>query len=95
MIHLRETTDVQKIKFIPKELKATSIVLNDVVIDDLEFYIENYYLIVSSVFDLKEGNFYDLIVKKGTDIVYIDKVFCTNQELKDYTINENTYIVYE
>ena len=95
MIHLKETTEIQSITFIPKELKATSIILNDVVIDDLEFYIEKYYLVVSAVFDLKDGNFYDLIVKNGNDIVYIDKVFCTNQELKDYTINENTYIVYE
>jgi len=46
-------------------------------------------------FDLKENEFYDLIVYNGSDIVYIDKVFVTNQELKDYTINENTYIVYE
>lgn len=94
MIHLRSTTDIQTIKFIPKELKATSLSLNGVVYT-VEFYIESYYLIVSAVFDLKENEFYDLIVYNGSQIVYIDKVFCTNQELKDYTINENTYIVYE
>lgn len=95
MIHLRATTDIQTIKFIPKELNATSIVLNDVTIDDIDFYIDKYYLVAYAVFDLKENEFYDLIVYNGYEIVYIDKVFCTNQELKDYTINENTYIVYE
>jgi len=96
MIYLNESELVQSIKFIPKELKATSIILkndstNIEITENLEFYIENYYLIASTVFDLRENQTYDLIVKNGTDIVYIDKVFCTNQELKDYTINENTY----
>lgn len=95
MIHLRSTNEIQTITFIPKELNATSIVLNDVTIIDIEFYIDKYYLVVSAIFDLKENEFYDLIVYNESEIVYIDKVFCTNQELKDYTINENTYIVYE
>lgn len=94
MIHLRATNEIQSIKFIPKELNSTSLTLNGVTFE-VEFYIEKYYLVVSTVFDLKENEFYDLIVYNGNDIVYIDKVFCTNQEIKDYTINENTYIVYE
>ena len=94
MIHLRSTTEIQTIKFIPKELNATSLTLNGVNFE-VEFYIEKYYLVASAVFDLKENEFYDLIVYNGNEIVYIDKVFVTNQELKDYTINENTYIVYE
>ena len=94
MIHLRSTTDIQTITFIPKELNATSLTLNGVNFE-VEFYIDKYYLVASAIFDLKENEFYDLIVYNGTEIVYIDKVFCTNQELKDYTINENTYIVYE
>lgn len=94
MIHLRSTTDIQTITFIPKELNATSLTLNGVNFE-VEFYIDKYYLVASAIFDLKENEFYDLIVYNDNKIVYIDKVFCTNQELKDYTINENTYIVYE
>lgn len=94
MIHLKSTTEIQSIKFISKELNATALSLNGVVYD-VEFYIDSYYLVASAIFDLKENEFYDLIVYNNTEIVYIDKVFCTNQELKDYTINENTYIVYE
>ena len=94
MIHLRSTTDIQTITFIPKELSATSLTLNGVNFE-VEFYIDKYYLLASAVFDLKENEFYDLIVYTDSQIVYIDKVFVTNQELKDYTINENTYIVYE
>jgi hypothetical protein len=100
MIYLRESESVQKIKFIPKELKATSIVLRndstDVEISqNIEFFIDSYYLVASTVFDLKENQTYDLIVKNEDKIVYIDKVFCTNQEVKDYTINKDTYIIYE
>lgn len=94
MIHLKSTTDIQTITFIPKELSATSLTLNGVTFE-VEFYIEKYYLVASAVFDLKENEFYDLIVYNGSEIIYIDKVFVTNQELKEYTINENTYIVYE
>ena len=94
MIHLKSTTDIQTITFIPRELNATSLTLNGVNFE-VEFFIEKYYLVASAIFDLKENEFYDLIVYNGSEIVYIDKVFCTNQELKDYTINENTYIVYE
>jgi hypothetical protein len=94
MIHLRPTTDIQTIKFIPKELKATSLTLNGIS-HAVEFYIDKYYLIASSVFDLKEGEFYDLKVLNVDKVVYLDKVFCTSQELKNYTINENTYVIYE
>lgn len=94
MIHLKSTSDIQTITFIPKELNATSLTLNGVTFE-VEFYIEKYYLVASAVFDLKENEFYDLIVYNGSEIIYTDKVFVTNQELKDYTINENTYIVYE
>jgi hypothetical protein len=96
MIYLKESTDIQYIKFIPKDLNATSIILrndstNIELTENLDFYIENYYLVASTVFDLKENQTYDLIVKNGSDVVYIDKVFCTNQTLDTYTINQNTY----
>jgi len=97
MIYLQSTTDIQSITFIPKSMNATSLLLrNDTtnveITDEVEFFIEDYYLTASAVFDLKEGYFYDLTVFNGTDIVYIDRIFCTNQPLDTYTINQGTYV---
>lgn len=96
MIYLRETTEIQNFTFIPKKMNATSIVLrndstNVEISENIEFFIEEYYLTASTVFDLKEGYFYDLTVLNGTEIVYLDKIFCTNQPLDTYTINKDTY----
>lgn len=97
MIILKETIDTQRITFIPRELSATSIVLRNETTNiettiSTNFYLENYYLIAETVFDLKENTFYNITIYNNSDIVYKDKVFCTNQVIEDFTVNENQYI---
>ena len=41
---------------------------------------------------IKENTFYNLSIKNNNDIVYKDKVFCTNQETSTYTVNQNQYV---
>lgn len=64
---------------------------------------EGNYIKLTSIFDLKEGRFYDLKVFNGlgtvtdADIIYRDKIFCTaqstNQSANDkYSVNKDTYI---
>ena len=97
MIILREQIQPQTISFIPRELSATTIVLRNEVTNvettiEADFYLFDYYLTAIEVFDLKENTYYNLTIKNGSDIVYKDKIFCTNQDIKDFTVNENEYV---
>jgi hypothetical protein len=108
MKHLLPTTDAQTIKIIPRVYSATvTITLRDdssnttVTILPTGLRQANY-INLTSVFNLKEGRFYDLKVFNGqgavteADIIYRDKVFCTaqstNQAVNDrYTVNKDVY----
>tara|TARA_R110000822_G_scaffold18253_2_gene60478 strand:+ start:145 stop:495 length:351 start_codon:yes stop_codon:yes gene_type:complete len=60
--------------------------------------INGNFLQFASVFGtLVEGQFYILNVSNGSEIIYKDKVFCTNQTINQtsndyYTINKNQYV---
>ena len=109
MIILKEQAGAQSLKFIPRQYKATTIVLvnemtNVITTINADFYKDNYYLYTQTVFNLKQGNYYTLTIKNNDEVVYKDKIFCTNQVIADYTINKdeyvanvtnNDYIVYE
>jgi len=97
MIILLESVLSQTFKFIPRELTADSMVIEDeaentsVTIAIIPS-VDRYYLSVSEVLTLVEGRFYTLKVLNGTDIVYKDKIFCTNQTVSSYTINKDEYV---
>jgi hypothetical protein len=64
----------------------------------------NYVNTLTATFALKEGHFYDLVLYKNTDIVYKDRIFCTDQNIVSFSVNNgeytsnttlNTFIVYE
>ena len=56
--------------------------------------VDRYYLVIEEVLNLKEGNFYTLEVKNGSEIVYKGKIFCTNQSISTYSVNNNEYTSY-
>jgi uncharacterized protein (TIGR02145 family) len=96
MIILKEQETAQTFSFIPRELKATTIVLRNETTGSetniaADFFLSDYYLTTTTIFDLKENTFYNLTIKNNNDIVYKDKVFCTNQQSSTYTVNENQY----
>ena len=96
MIVLRPIGTAQEIKFIPREYTATKVVLldestNTEVEIDAIFIKEKYYLTSNIVFNLIEGRFYVLSVLNGTDVIYKDKVFCTVQNVLNYSINKDVY----
>ena len=56
------------------------------------------YLVVSKALSpvLVEGRFYDLTLKEGANVIYKDKIFCTNQTVNQanndyYTVNSGEY----
>lgn len=42
---------------------------------------------------LTEDTMYNLVIKDGSDIIFKDKLFCTNQTISTYSVNNNEYTV--
>ena len=64
----------------------------------------DYYDTISAIFDVKQNHFYNLVIKNGTDVVHLDRIFCTNQPVATYSVNNgeftsrasnNEFIIYE
>lgn len=97
MIILLESVLSQTFKFIPRSLDADSMVIEDdaentSVTIDITPSVDRYYLSVSEVLTLVEGRFYTLKVLNGLDVVYKDKILCTNQTVSSYSTNDNEYV---
>jgi hypothetical protein len=96
MIVLQETVLAQDFKIIPRTYAADSMIITNEMTGTSTTYAitatqSTYYLTFSKAVTLKENNFYQLTVKNGSDIVYKDRIFCTNQTVSDYTVNNNEY----
>ena len=97
MIILQSTASAQDLFFIPREYVAdTMIIKNETTNTEVTFAItptiSTYYMVVNEVLDLVQDTYYTLTVKNGTDIVYKDMIFCTNQAVTSYTVNNDEYI---
>ena len=97
MVILQETASAQDFKIIPREYNADSMVITNETTGTSTTYAitaskSSYYLTFSKAVTLEEGVFYSLTVKNGSDIVYKDRIFCTNQTVSTYSINNNEYI---
>jgi len=97
MIILKEQETAQTLNAIIYGSNADSIVLRDeetnieIVIDCI-FSIDKYYATTSVIFPIKENKYYTLNIKNGINVVYKDKIFCTNQTISDYSINKDQYV---
>ena len=103
MIILTTSVNAQELKFIPREYVAISIVITDqdtntpVTYTGLTFVTDRYYLKGNVTFSPKliEGRFYTLKVLNGTTVVYRDMIFCTDQTISTYSINDGVYTKHE
>lgn len=109
MLILREQATSQTFKVIPRYYAADRMTITDEQTRDTISYNititqTDYYAVISKIITLEEGHTYTLTVFDGPDIVYKDKIFCTNQTVEAYTINngaytsnttDNEFIVYE
>lgn len=52
------------------------------------------FLTISQQFQLTRDKFYSIDIFDDSDstLIFRDKIFCTNQDVKDYSINEGEYI---
>ena len=100
---LTTSTAEQILKVIPRTytssvtLKLRDDSTNVITTQTLSAITEKGYLVVSYAFNLKEGRFYDLTILDGSNIIYLDRVFCTDQTINQstnsyYSVNKNTYI---
>ena len=106
---LKELLTSQTFKIVPRELAADSMTFTHEETGVITTYaitptIDRYYLVISKIIALKENHFYKLTVYNGADVVYKGKVYCTNQTIESYSINNgeyvqsssnNDYIIYE
>lgn len=96
MIILKEQVGVQTLKLIVNGNTATSIVLVDEETNveteiDCTFTTSKYYIQTSVALDVLENKYYIIKAKNGDDVVYTGLAFCTNQDIVDYSINNNVY----
>jgi hypothetical protein len=104
MIVLKVDTNPQSFKFIPRSKTYDGLYIKDES-TNIETQItiasnssNDYYETItatfhttSPAFTLVENRFYRLLVKNGSDIVYRDRIFVTNQNIGSYSINNNLY----
>jgi hypothetical protein len=101
MIVLKDSTYSQNFKFMPRSCNITSMVFKDE-LANVEHEIENPVLVVEKYWmqfqeDLTfefliDGRTYALTCFDGENVVYRDKVMCTNQSISTYTINQGVYV---
>tara|TARA_Y100000401_G_scaffold74373_1_gene60338 strand:- start:489 stop:839 length:351 start_codon:yes stop_codon:yes gene_type:complete len=102
MIHLTTSASAQTLKIIPRSYASSvSMILRDdstntsTTYSSISTSTDKNYLVVSQALNpvLVEGRFYDLTIKEGSNIIYKDKVFCTDQTISSYTVNSSEYTV--
>lgn len=98
MIILKEQNTSQSFKFIPRYYTGVNLRLVNESSGEVTSYNVSperigYFHQITSILNTKEGNFYSLTVfDENSNVVYRDKVFCTNQEITEYTINKDEYV---
>lgn len=55
------------------------------------YYEEKGYLVINNSYSLTENRFYDLTITDGSSVIYKDKIFCTDQTITDYSVNDGVY----
>jgi hypothetical protein len=109
MIVLTTSTSAQTFSFIPRDIPTSMVITDDQTNTPVTVAITSqtqggYVNTLTATFALEEGHFYDLVLYKNTDIVYKDRIFCTDQNIVSFSVNNgqytsnttsNTFIVYE
>jgi len=97
MIILNKTTDPQTFSFIARSKVYDSLFITDESTNTtIEVAIDSnvsgdYVDTITSTFSLIEDRYYNLELRNGSDVVLKDKVFCTNQSVQSYSVNNDEY----
>jgi len=109
MVILSTSTDEQSFNCIPRGAFDTMIITDEqqnttLTVAIVSVTYGDYVTNVSAEFNLIEGRFYTLTLLDGSNVMFKDKLFCTDKALVNFSVNEgkyitnttsNTYIVYE
>ena len=99
MIILQEVGTAQSFSFIPRSDSYNTLQITDEQtgvtssVTITSSVVSEYYHTITATFSLKENHYYTLTLKQNTDIVYKDKVFCNNQSIPTFSVNNGQYIV--
>ena len=55
--------------------------------------IGDYTNIITAEFALVENHFYMIELRNGANVVFKDKLFCTDQQLVTFSVNNGQYVV--
>ena len=101
MTVLQESASAQNLDFIPRSFTSGNTynvtIVNEqtnteIYNQDVDTITENlYYNRLNAIFNVKQDNFYMVTVKSGSDVIFKDKIFCTNQTISDFTVNDSQY----
>lgn len=110
MIVLTTSTSAQTFSFIPRFENYTTMSITDEqtnVTTNVSITSSTqggYANTITATFALVENHGYTLLLTNGSEICYKDKIFCTDQTISDFSVNDgqytshnttNTFIVYE
>lgn len=94
---LTTSTSAQQLEIIPRSypstitIKLRNEITNEVAtINSVSTTTVKGYLRFSTIYDLEESYFYELTIFDGSSVIYKDKIFCTNQDIADYSVNVDT-----
>jgi predicted nucleic acid-binding protein len=99
MIILQEVGTAQSFSFIPRSDTYNTLQITDEqtgVTSNVTIttnVVGQYYNTITATFSLKENHYYTLTLKQNTNVVFKDKVFCTNQSIPTFSVNNGQYIV--
>lgn len=109
MIVLTTSTSAQTFSFIPRGAVTTMIITDEQTNVPQTIAITSqttgdYVNTITATFNLEEGHTYSLKLTNAGGVVYLDKIFCTDQPIVSFSVNNgeyvsnttsNTFIVYE
>jgi hypothetical protein len=99
MVILLESIELQQIKLIPKLEGVINLLTlrNETTNETIEYVVTSYqnsfYLLIENVFVLKQENFYELKAFSDGEVIANDRIFCTNQNIEDFSVNNGEYII--
>jgi hypothetical protein len=96
---LTTSTDAQSMSIIPREYPASiTIRLRNESTNEVTNYTSvnatttKGYLVFSNAYSLTENVFYELTILDGSYVIYKDKIFCTDQNIASYSVNDGQYV---
>jgi len=100
MIYLQEIGTAQEFKIIPRSYVADSMIIineftNVAVTYAITPLVSTYYMVINEIVALQENNHYTIKVLNGTEEVFYGKIYCTNQAIADFSINNGEYVQHE